>query len=429
MKKTTAIIITIIMLAVFVAGGLLYSKVYKPAHTNETQSSVYYAQGMNKSRSGNKVLLAELENDDFHLYKDGDYIILSHGGQETEFSDWSEYIADETPQMYYDDYNDDGEKELLIRALEGTDERTKEKYYCVYVLFITTDENGKYKYSVTMANRSTWYTTFSNLVNCEVSQPTINKKRVQLVMEQSGKSIAYDSATGIVNGSRGWYIKSLTDEKGNYLTFKDWYMGPGIITVNTDKKTLDIKINIYITYNETSADQLGGVMTCGLTLIGNSFSVTQRSVTFKTTDEYKISSLLKTPDKDWSYTSENSAPYSSSDKVLDNISARHSLKNDVASDRTNFSGNGTENAALDKIVITQNAVKLYAKQGYIFPEKAVAAGLYTLNIDVEGVRCDITLSAEVSTENGISVLTYNLDKNYTREELQNFTFKVGSSNI
>ena len=70
MKKTTAIIITIIMLAVFVAGGLLYSKVYKPAHTNETQSSVYYAQGMNKSRSGNKVLLAELENDDFHLYKD-----------------------------------------------------------------------------------------------------------------------------------------------------------------------------------------------------------------------------------------------------------------------------------------------------------------------------------------------------------------------
>jgi len=251
MKKSTAIIATALFLALFIGFSYYYARVYRPAHSKEQTSSIYNAEGINKKHAGKKTLLAELPELDYHLYQDGDYVILVHGGKEFEFDNWSPRIADEIPEMYYFDINTDNENELIIRAVEGTDERTGETYYCIYVLFEKTDEKGNISYDVAFANKSTWYGTFDSVVNCEVSQPAINKKRVQLVMAHSMASIVYDSATGIVKDARAWYIKALSDGKNNYYTFKDWYLGPAIILVDEENKCLNIHVNLYIQYNET----------------------------------------------------------------------------------------------------------------------------------------------------------------------------------
>ncbi len=114
MKKNAIILIAAaLLLSVFLL-SVSGCSTENPSETTE-QYSVYQADGMKDRERGGRVLLTELKQDDFHLYSEGEYVILVHNGQETEFSDWSKNITVETPDMYYYDFNGDGEKELLIR--------------------------------------------------------------------------------------------------------------------------------------------------------------------------------------------------------------------------------------------------------------------------------------------------------------------------
>lgn len=425
MKKSTAIIATALFLALFIGFSVFYAKVYKPAHSKEQTSSLYYADGMKKKHAGKKTLLAELPELDYHLYQDGDYVILMHGGKEFEFDNWSPHIADETPQMYYFDINTDNEKELIIRALEGTDEQTGENYYCVYVLFEKTDENGNPGYDVAFANKSTWFGTFDSIVNCEVSQPSINKKRIQLVMAHSMASIVYNSETGIVKDARAWYIKALSDGKNNYYTFKDWYLGPAIINVDTENECLNIQINLYIQYNEIKETQIGGVLRCGLDLEGRTFTIMNKSVGFDVDRKYKTTSLLQLAESSWQYIFHNTESYSSSNKTISTASFRCTLSEESMEEYSIFSGSTAETKAIDRIILTENTIKLYAKKGYSFSPDIINHYKYSITVFTGGIENDITLSASAAQEDGTSVLIFNLDKNYPHSELKNFNVKLG----
>lgn len=424
MKKSTVIIFTIIFLILFIAFSVFYGKVYKPAHQKEETSSLFIADAMDRQKTGNRVLLAELPDDDFQLYQDGGYVILVHGGQEKEFNNWSRVIGDEKPLLYYTDFDGDDKKELIVRALEGTDDKTGENYYCVYILFITEDEEGKYNYNVLFANSSTWYEIFDSAINYNVTQPTLNLKRIQFVMQQKGLSIAYDPNTGIVQNSRAWYVKSLSDGKNNYYTLKDWYLGPVVIDVDTEEKCLRIHMNLYLTYNETDKIQIGGRLNCGLSVKDGEFDVTNRSVNFFTYEEYRVSGLLKLAEEDWKYTF-NNADTAASSKNISKTSFKCTIQNDTGSETTIFSGTTDEAKAISRIELTKNTMKLYAKRDCKFDEKTINSLKYSVTIKSDDVDVDITLSASVGEENGVSVLTFILDKDYPQKELKDFTVTIG----
>lgn len=425
MKKSTVFILTAIFLVLFVGFSVFYGKVYKPAHQKQETSSLFVADAMDREKTGNRVLLAELPEDDFQLYQDGGYTILVHGGQEKEFNNWSRMIGDEKPQLYYTDFDDDNNKELIIRALEGIDEKTGEKYYCVYILFITEDENGKYNYAVLFANRSTWYEIFNSALNYKTNQPTLNLKRIQFVMQPKNLSISYDPNTGIVQDSRAWYIKSLSDGKNNYYTLKDWYLGPVVMDVDTEEKCLRIHMNLYLTYNETDKIQIGGLLNCGLSVVDREFDVTNKSVNFVTHSEYRATGLLKLAEEDWKYTFTNADTAIPSSRNISSTSFKCSMPSGTTSENTVFSGTSDEAKSISRIELTKNTIKLYAKRGCAFDQNTINNLKYSVTVKLGSVDADITLSASVGEENGTSVLTFVLDKDYPQNELKDFTVNIG----
>lgn len=425
MKKSTVFIITFVFLAVFIAFSVFYAKIYKPAHTPEKTSSIYIADNMNREKTGNRILLAELAEEDIQLYQDGGYTILVHSGHEAEFNNWSRVIADEPPMLYYTDFNGDDQKEIIVRALEGVDKNTKEKYYCVYIVFINETETGDYKYDVAYCSRSTWTSIFDETLTRQTSQPIYNPKRIQFVMAMASKTIPYDSATGITRNPRAWYIKALSDGKNNYYTLKDWYIGTPILSVDTEQKCIRIQANYYITYHETDEVQLGGTLNCGLSYVNNKFGVANRSVTFSTAPEYRVTSLLKLSEGDWNYTFNNSASYSSNDRVIDNTSFKCTMQSDISRENSIFSGTTDDTKAIERITLNQNTLKLYARPGYRFSADIVNNFKYSVTVPVGSVPADITLSASIGEENGISVLTFVLDKDYPQNELDKFTVNLG----
>lgn len=424
MKKSTIIILTILFLILFIGSCLFYSKVYKPAHEKQETSTMYYAQNMGRSKSGKRVLLAELPEQDFQLYQDGDYIILAHGGQESEFDNWSRRIGDEEPQMYYLDFDGDGTQELIIRALEGIDKDTEQKQYVIYVLFVHTDENGQYSYDIMSANSETWNSLFNDALKCETTQPVLNKKRIQYVMQGTTLNINYDPITGISSGTRAWYIKSLSDGKNNYYTLQSWYLSTPYIDVDTENNRISVRVNYYITYNETDEVQYGGIINGAIDIQNGDFDIAKQSVTFTTAEQYRVTTLQSMADKDWTYTFNNDDKTLPSARTIKSTAFKCRVQSET-NEHTIFSGTNDETKAIERIVVTKNTMKLYAKSGCSFSPDPINALNYSVTVQVGGVNSDITLSGSVDNENGVSVLTFVLDKDYPQDELTSFTVNIG----
>lgn len=424
MKKSTIVILSVLFVALFVGFSVFYSKVYKPAHEKQETSTIYLAENMERTKTGKRIFLAELAEQDFQLYMDGDYVILVHGGQETEFDNWSRRIADEEPKLYYLDFNGDGKQELIVKALENIEKETEQKQYIVYVLFIQTDENGQYSYSVSAVNSETWNSLFNDALKCETTQPAINKKRIQYVMQGLNLNITYDPVTGISSGTRAWYIKSLSDGKNNYYTLQSWYLSTPYIDVDPEKNRISVRVNYYITYNETDEVQLGGIINGAIDIQNGDFAIAKQSVIFTTAEQYRVTTLQTIADKDWTYTFNNDDRTLPSAKTIKNTAFKCRVQNET-NEYTIFSGTNDETKAIEKIVVEKNTMKLYAKSGCSFSPDPINALKYSVTVGVGGVDADITLSGSVGTENGISVLTFVLDKDYPQDELKSFTVTIG----
>ena len=160
------IISVLVALLVFLctAGGLYYAKVYQPSIKQSTQESTRVAQQDSApQKAGERILLAEIKESGLALYKDGDYIILSQDGQETEYSDWASNFTSKTPTLYYEDINNDGAKEILITAYENTDETYNKSLNGLYVIS-ASGEAGNRTYDVHYTNSQIWSDYFGKYV-------------------------------------------------------------------------------------------------------------------------------------------------------------------------------------------------------------------------------------------------------------------------
>lgn len=290
-KKVSITVLCVVLVVLIAVFGVLYVKEYKPKIDKEPNvSNVYVPDKLNKAEKGEKVLLAELKEEDFKLYSAGDYVILSHNGQETEFSNWSKNIGAEIPQLYYDDFNYDGQKELVIKVYKETDKDTNEKIYCLYVLFITKDKDGKDVYDVCYVDRASWFSSFSNMLLAEMTQLD---DKIQFAMGSGNSPIAYDDKTGISTSEHTWFVKALHDEAGKSYTLKNWEKGPGIIVVDEENKTIDVHVMILATYNETTVKQNIGYIKVGLNVYNDSVSLREKSVNFTPNEKYVVENAKK----------------------------------------------------------------------------------------------------------------------------------------
>lgn len=420
MKKSAIIIITAVLLLVLaVTAGCA------PNNEETTEKySIYEADGMIDRERKDRVLLAELVEEDFHLYAEGEYVILVHNGQETEFSDWSRSIADETPQMYFYDFNGDGEKELLIRAFEDTDEKTGEAVYCLYALMPSVNDKGEYDYTVCYGGRSSWHTTFSEKVAMEMTQPASCDKRLQFVMANSYDTTAYDTATGLLSEGRAWYAEALSDGKGNYYKFTDWTEGLGTFIINEDDMSIKVEINIYVSYNEVDTLQKIGHINCGIELKGSTFDVAQRSVNFTTEDKYVVSNPRITAEKPWQYTVTNTGSYSPRDKAIDHFTITISPSDSKTGEQTAFASSTGDLRAVDRIVFENDKITLYAKSGFSFSDSVVKNRKYTVTA-TGAKKVEAAYSAAISQDSGVQTLVITLDKSYPITEMKTVSLAFG----
>lgn len=426
--------LVIVLVVVFAAlcgfGYYYHNNIYIPRlqkAATETAQVDINANGPQKA--GERVLLAELEDINFQLYKDGDYVIIVQDGQETEFSDWNANIGRRTPEIYYFDFNEDEKEDIVIRGFEGEDEKTGEALYGLYVLYVSTDEAGKYTYKVSYTNSAGWLSIFNSMIKCQANQLTSTPKRIQFVMAYAASTISYDNETGLLVGAgHPSYILAPTAPDGNYCTIKNWYMGPCVINIDPETHNITVDITIYINYNEISEVQTAGKIKSGLTYRDGEFLIAEKSVVFKVENEAVTPDPVIDNIEPWEITLKSNGA-SSDKKVISNLALECSF-NYITMKADGFKGISNlsnEAAGIDKIVADQSKLKIYLKSGYSFSPEVVNLPNFKITLRYSQKDYDIAQTAIISEENGRQVLTITYDTTYTAILMNKFQIIIGNN--
>ncbi len=415
-------ILFVFVLAVGVVTGVYYYTTGGSSSENEAVSLTTVTKLPATEKNSNRVLLASLEKDDFKLYKSNRVIILTHGDKEYEFNNWSSMIAEETPELYYHDFDGDDAKELLIRAVEDYSETANQYIYCLYILDPVVDESGKENFKVIFAGKEEWSNIFDEQIKLEVSQLKKCKKFVQFAMDLRSNTIKYDKQTGIAKNDHKGYAKALSDG-AKYLTVDRMSRDNGIYTIDKDNK-INVDVDINVTYKEKNLTQKIGVVHFQLSLKNSDLSVTSKSMYFTANEQYKISDPNITAVVPWSYTENNSNKSAvSGSGVVDWLKCKTNFDPSIATQTVTYEDNTTDVDHIASITITESYVQLIAKQGCTFDISVIEKGEYSVVIN-QGTEneYDIAYNTEVSG----NVLKINFDKTYSTEEIKELSVNFGT---
>lgn len=428
MENKQKIIISILLLLIII--GIVSGAYHYKINNSQpnTPAEIYTTKPTTtKSSSGEKKLLASLEDDDFNLYLKGETVILEHDGQSNSFTDWSENIALEKPEMYYADFDGDDKKELLIKIVSYTqDYPVKMNVYDLYILYPKKQDDGSYKYGIFVANRDAWRNQFGAEVKCNVNQLKADPSRIQVAMNNKDKSISYDENTGLATNGYVGYARAVEDKQGNYYNLEFWDKGDGIFSIEGNNIFVDIVVRAR--YENSDKGQLLGYIHCGLKLNGKVFSIKQNSVYFMAGEDYLVTDPRNTAKSSWSYKIQNYAGAPSArNKQIDWINQTFDLPKSGASERTSFSNMQSKIKYIDSVTISDKKIEMVAKNGFEFASSVIAAGNYSVLMN-EGTDDEykINAKAEINERDGESVLIINLDKSYPRDDIKTFSVKYGA---
>lgn len=424
------VIVLIIVFAALSGFGIYYhQKIYIPRLEEDIKNAQVEVRETGPQKSGSRTLLAELKENSIQLYRDGDYVILVHDGQETEFSDWHKEFGRRTPEIYYYDFIGDGKDDIVIRAFEGEDEATGEALYGFYVLSVSTDYEGKHSYVVNYTNDAGWSSEFNERIKCYVNQLTKSPKRIQFVMAYAGKTISFDNETGIaVSETPVSYICAPIAPSGERCTLKSWYMGPCVI--NIDKKThnITVDITIYFTYNETDKIQTAGTIKTGLTYRDGKFVIAEKSIYFEHNNEVFATPPVRDEIADWSMDFSPTGSYTDK-KVISNL-ALECMFNHRTNESLGFKSVlnlANEAGGVSKISANQNELKIYLKPGYSFSSEVTEIKNIQVTASVLGRMYNVADSAEILTEGSVQVLRIKFDTKYSNSEMSDFKIIIESN--
>ena len=289
MDKKLIIITLIVLIIVFAV-----SFVYKNNKIEETVSSITQitAQKQDDTLTDDDILLRNDESGYILYYKDKTATLVN-GDLSLEFSAWYTAIETETPEMYYEDFDRDGEKELLIKLVSGTSELNGKTIY-VYSLYLfeITETDGKESITYIVAGGESWKTAYKYAIRFDVNQLLMDPKYIQIALNDKEEPINYDEKTGLTDNKYTYYAEADHNENGEYYTLVTANFGAGIYTVIGDKITVDIQV--LANYEEADGSFLLGHLHSGMMIYDGSFRTEPNTISFvpledKIVDDPRIS--------------------------------------------------------------------------------------------------------------------------------------------
>lgn len=390
--------------------------------TTATTKSIEGAKGQKR------ILIAENKEGNYQIYYDYETVYLTHDGIDKEFKGWVASINEKDPEMFYKDYDGDGEKELLVKLVSGVEQdvyKVKSYIYNIFLFKPAEDENGNFYYQTLSATSDTWQKPFDEAIRCELSQLKSCDKFLQFVMDDVSKPLTYDSKTGISNNKHVAFVSALTDSKKNYYTFSNWSRGKGVYSVD-EEGNISLDIEVMANYEEVSSTQTIGDIHCDIDILKGKFAVVPKTIYFEPREGFRVSDPRKYTDKKWSYSIKNaSAVPMLENKSIDWVDISLELRSDIDEATTYFGEKSSKIKAVDSIKFTQDSIILTAKKGYTFSERIINSGVFSIMVNDGEKEFDISYKASISEKDGNSVFTIKLDKKYPRDTIKNVKIKLG----
>ncbi|WP_178669210.1 hypothetical protein [uncultured Eubacterium sp.] len=376
-------------------------------------------------KNSDRILLVEDKKADYHFYKQGKNVVLVHKNVDYIFENWSPYIDIEKPELYMRQLDEDKPLELIIKAVECVNEDGSYSY-CIYVINEIVREDGTIKYSVNALTRGSTKQVVDEKVKIEISQSPLCKKMGYVAFCYINDAVDYDRDTGV---PKSYYnaFHIIQDENGNYPTLDGWERGVAEYTVEQDG--VFVTFPITIKYKDTSLVQQVGYVKCmiGVDQYSNTY-IAPKTMSFKPNIEYGAY-RNGYDDKQWHSVWKNSNKATGGDSVIDFVQAQLDVSSEL--ETTDFSKSKSDLNKLAGIVVTQDEVMLYAKEGYTFSKDLVAGKEFSVPLErqVDGdnsYNYDVAYEASISkSKKGTEILTIKLDQPYRRGDINKININFG----
>lgn len=408
MKKIIPLIA--VLAAVIIA--FVFSVNYKNKKAEENHAAPVSTTASADNKQKTNELIAENEESGYKLYFDGSTATLvSKNDLKLEFNSWAKSIAIEKPELYYNDFDGDGSKELIVKVIDGSNKVTGKTVYAYALYMVKPDtKDGVESLSFTTARESNWKDVFNRAIRFEVTQLKITKF-LQFAMNDASEEITYDEDTGITDNKYVSYALADSDTKRKYYTLEKYNRGLGVYNILEDG-TITLDIQVLVNYKESDLNyHIGNIHTEMMIEDGN-FHVKPNTISFETLDEYKTTDPREVASKKWSYTIDNrSAASSSSSKSISAVDASFTVSTTATNSQQQLAGEPSDIKNVERIIFSQNAVSLTPKEGFSIDKTQLEEGRFAVLIN-DGAE-DISYSAAIHD----NTLYIYFDKTYDSEKL------------
>lgn len=427
MKKIIAIILALaVLICAFVASVAYRNRKNDEQHQSLQALSTQTASDDENVNSNDEPVIVT-DDGVYKIYFDGEVVTIVNGDYKTEIDGWQSVFSTELPKAVSKNMDSDDEKELILRIRTGVsdnDDGTQTTIYAIYLFDPYVDEDGEKTFNKTAAGNGIWTTPFEQTVRAEVTQLSSCKKILQYAMESVENQIEYDK-NGLGTGDYVGYARALSNDNGQYYTYKDWSLGQGIYYLDDDGNiTLDIQV--IVEYEEVKQSQIIGFVHCNIQYENGAFSIVPKKINFKAQDKYRVSDPRESTDSKWSVTVNNQGPNPDfQNKNIDWVDWEYDVSSAGTSQSLNFETFSSKIKCVDTVKFTQSSITLTAKEGYNFASATKGNFAVILNSG-EDDELDIAYTCSVKTVDGRSTMVITLDRNYSKKELSDMTLKLGA---
>ncbi|MGN1420110.1 MAG: hypothetical protein ACI4XC_01170 [Eubacterium sp.] len=423
-----------VIVVLLIASGIVFGYSYHYRQQKIADNIVLTTADMNakkeKTTTAERKLIAQNKEGNYQLYTDGADVVLVHDGVEKVFQNWAADAKQETPQLFYKDYDGDGENELLIKIINGV-VNTNGKNISVYNLYLVkpVEKNGKSDFSIISATKDTWKVPFEEAIKTEMTQLKSCDKFIQFVMDDSDVSFVYDKETGITRNKYYGFARALRKSDGTYEKLERWNKGNGLYKVDS-KGNITLDIQLFAYYKGVESPQYVGDIHSKIAIMNGKFNIVPNTIEFVVNNEYKIMPPTRASGEKWKMTIINSAQptiRTDDDMVIDWVEASFDLNSDLDEETISFANYSSQIKCIDKIEITPSSITMTAKEGYTFSELMLKNAQYCVKIHPgTDYEYNIEYTGEIKTVKERSVLKIDFERAFDKGELMGMTVKFGA---
>lgn len=425
-KFLNILLVLLLTVASVFIGSFLADKQIKGISAETTVSKQAVTEN-----EGDRVLLAENNDKDYHFYSLGKKLILVHSDKEYEYDDViDDGVSLDKPVMEVIDVNSDGTDELLLQV--GAATVNDEIYHSVYAFSYYTNDTGD-GYRLTAINENSASTLLDRFIQIQLTQDKDCPKNCLFAMSSVYDPIKFNRDTGIPEDSYYYMFKASQDKDGNYYTLLSWSRDKINCNISSDNSSyVDIVMPVRISYKETEETfNVGFVKFQTYVTAKGEFGITPKTMEFCAYKEYGVYKYNFDEEKygSWTGTVNNSNRTVPRDKVIDFIQYDSiDFTADVTTD--NFAKSDSDLNCISSIKADENGVELTAKAGCTFNKELANSGQYSVNLYATRENTintyDISYTAAISKDgDGNEVLKINFDKKYRQNIMKKIAINFG----